>query len=95
VQQLITHTSGLGYWFWSTVLLEWEKTTGIPNVVAGVRSSLTAPLLADPGTAFIYGINTDWLGQVVEAVTGSPGCGHQAGHHRPARHGPHHVPDER
>jgi methyl acetate hydrolase len=70
VQQLITHTSGLGYWFWSTVLLEWEKTTGIPNVVAGVRSSLTAPLLADPGTAFIYGINTDWLGQVVEAVTG-------------------------
>jgi methyl acetate hydrolase len=70
VQQLITHTSGLGYWFWSTVLLEWEKTTGIPNVVAGVRSSLTAPLLADPGTAFIYGINTDWLGQVVEEVTG-------------------------
>jgi methyl acetate hydrolase len=70
VQQLITHTSGLGYWFWSTELVEWEKTTGIPNVVAGVRSSLTAPLLADPGTAFIYGINTDWLGQVVEAVTG-------------------------
>ena len=36
--------------------MEWEEFTGIPNVVAGVRSSLTAPLLADPGTAFIYGI---------------------------------------
>jgi methyl acetate hydrolase len=70
VQQLLTHTSGLGYWFWNSELVEWETSTGIPNVVAGVRSSLTAPLLADPGTAFIYGINIDWLGQVIEAVTG-------------------------
>ena len=70
VRQLITHTSGLGYWFWSEDLVEWEKATGVPNVVAGVRSSLTAPLLADPGSAFIYGINIDWLGQVIEAVTG-------------------------
>ena len=59
-----------GYWFWNSKLVEWEQSTGIPNVVAGVRSSLTAPLLADPGTAFIYGINIDWLGQVIEAVTG-------------------------
>ncbi len=70
VRQLITHTSGLGYWFWSEDLVEWEKATGVPNVVAGVRSSLTGPLLADPGSAFIYGINIDWLGQVIEAVTG-------------------------
>jgi len=45
--------------------------TGVPNVVAGSAASLTAPLLADPGDAFIYGINTDWLGKVVEAVTGT------------------------
>ncbi len=70
VKQLITHTSGLGYWFWSDRLVKWEEVTGVPNVVAGVRSSLTAPLLTDPGTAFIYGINIDWLGQVIEAVTG-------------------------
>jgi methyl acetate hydrolase len=70
VRQLLTHTSGLGYWFWSDLLVQWEKVTGVPNVVAGSRDSFKAPLLADPGTAFIYGINTDWLGQVVEAVTG-------------------------
>jgi methyl acetate hydrolase len=70
VRQLITHTSGLGYWFWSDLLVQWETVTGIPNVVAGSRKSFQAPLLADPGTAFVYGINTDWLGQVVEAVTG-------------------------
>ncbi len=70
VRNLVTHTSGLGYWFWSDDLVKWERVTGIPNVVAGSASCLQAPLLADPGTAFIYGINTDWLGKVVEAVTG-------------------------
>jgi len=30
------------------------------------------PLLADPGTTFIYGSNTDWLGKVVEAASGLP-----------------------
>jgi CubicO group peptidase (beta-lactamase class C family) len=72
VKQLITHTSGLGYWFWSGDLVQWEKISGIPNVMAGSRASLRAPMVADPGTAFIYGINTDWLGQVIEAVTGLP-----------------------
>jgi methyl acetate hydrolase len=70
IRQLLTHTSGLGYWFWNEPLVRWEKVTGVPNVVAGLRSCLTAPLLADPGTRFNYGINTDWLGQVIEAVTG-------------------------
>jgi methyl acetate hydrolase len=71
VRNLITHTSGLGYWFWSEDLVRWEKATGIPNVVAGSSTSFSAPLLNDPGEAFVYGINTDWLGQVVEAVTGA------------------------
>jgi len=70
VRQLLTHTSGLGYWFWNGDLVRWQEATGIPTVVAGVKASLRAPLVADPGTAFIYGINTDWLGQVIEAVTG-------------------------
>jgi CubicO group peptidase (beta-lactamase class C family) len=70
VRHLITHTSGLGYWFWSERLVRWEKLTGVPNVVAGSRASFTAPMLTDPGEEFIYGINIDWLGKVVEAVTG-------------------------
>ncbi len=70
VRNLITHTTGLGYWFWSEDLVRWESATGIPNVVAGTSASFSAPMLADPGEAFIYGISTDWLGKVVEAVTG-------------------------
>src|SRR5580692_5098007 len=60
VKDLITHTAGLGYWFWSEDLVRWEKATGVPNVVAGSSTSFSAPLLNDPGEAFVYGINTDW-----------------------------------
>jgi len=70
VRQLITHTAGLGYWFWSPDLVKYEKVTGIPNVVPGNADAFKAPMLHDPGTRFTYGINTDWLGRVVEAVTG-------------------------
>ncbi|MFC4950620.1 serine hydrolase domain-containing protein [Pseudonocardia sp. GCM10023141] len=70
VKQLVTHTSGLGYWFWSEDLVKWEAATGTPNVLAGANVIFTAPLLADPGTRYIYGINTDWLGKVVEATSG-------------------------
>ncbi|MGY1671721.1 serine hydrolase domain-containing protein [Geodermatophilus sp. SYSU D00710] len=70
VHHLITHTSGLTYWFWNAEMVRWESTTGTPNVLSGRRTCLSAPLVADPGTRFEYGINTDWLGLVVEAVCG-------------------------
>ena len=71
VHQLVTHTSGLGYWFWSEDLKRYEQVTGVPNVVPGSAEAFRAPLLADPGTRYVYGINTDWLGKVVEAVAGT------------------------
>lgn len=70
VLQLVTHTTGLGYWFWNDQLVKWEAATGIPNVVPGSAEAFKAPLTAHPGDAFVYGINTDWLGKVVEAVAG-------------------------
>lgn len=68
IQHLLTHTSGLGYWFWNDQLVKYEAVTGIPNVVPGSAEAFKAPLVADPGTHFSYGINTDWLGRVIEAV---------------------------
>ncbi|MHC1559318.1 serine hydrolase domain-containing protein [Actinomycetospora sp. C-140] len=70
VKHLLTHTSGLSYWFWNADIKRYEELTGLPNVVPGDRAALRAPLVADPGTRFEYGINTDWLGLVVEAVEG-------------------------
>jgi methyl acetate hydrolase len=71
VKQLLTHTSGLGYWFFSPDIVKWESVTDTPNVLSGSKVIFTAPLVADPGTRFVYGINTDWLGQVIEAASGS------------------------
>jgi methyl acetate hydrolase len=70
VRQLITHTSGLGYWFFNEDLVRWEAVTGTPNVMSGDEVIFKAPLVADPGTRYEYGINTDWLGRVVEAASG-------------------------
>jgi methyl acetate hydrolase len=70
VRQLVTHTTGLGYWFFSEELMRWESVTGTPNVLSGSNAIFTAPLLADPGSTYIYGINTDWLGKVVESAGG-------------------------
>ena len=71
VHQLVTHTTGLGYWFWNEDLVRYEAATGIPNVVPGSMDAFKAPMTADPGTTYVYGINTDWLGRVVEAVAGT------------------------
>ncbi len=70
VRQLMTHTTGLGYWFWNADLVKYEKVTGTPNAGSGSAEAFRAPMVADPGTQFVYGINTDWLGKVVEAVAG-------------------------
>src|SRR4051794_17554823 len=70
VRQLASHTSGLSYWFWNADIVRWEALTGTGNVLAGTADAFTAPLVADPGTKLEYGINTDWLGLVVEAVSG-------------------------
>lgn len=70
VHQLVTHTSGLGYFFWNDQLVKYEAATGIPNVVPGTMEAFKAPMVADPGTQYVYGINTDWLGRVVESVAG-------------------------
>jgi len=70
VRQLASHTSGLSYWFWNADIDRYEQVTGVPNVMPGSDDAFKAPLVADPGTRFEYGINTDWLGRIVEAVSG-------------------------
>jgi methyl acetate hydrolase len=71
VRHLVTHTSGLGYWIWSADIDRYEQLTDVPNVLPGRVEAFRSPLLFDPGERFEYGINTDWLGRVVEAVSGA------------------------
>jgi CubicO group peptidase (beta-lactamase class C family) len=70
VRHLLTHTSGLAYWFSNADALRYHALAGIPDPTTGMRAFLEMPLMTDPGTRWEYGTSTDWLGQVVEAVSG-------------------------
>ena len=70
VRHLVTHTSGLAYWFFNADIDRYEQVTGLPNMLPGTNEMFKAPLVADPGDRLEYGINTDWLGRVVEAISG-------------------------
>jgi CubicO group peptidase (beta-lactamase class C family) len=70
IRQLMCHTSGLGYPFTSPHLLRYMQREGLDDPFQSDRRVLHVPLVADPGTAWIYGTSIDWLGQVIEAVSG-------------------------
>jgi CubicO group peptidase (beta-lactamase class C family) len=71
VKHLVTHTSGLGYWFFSDELARWEAATGNPPLISGDAKALGTPMVHDPGARYTYGINSDILGKIVEAVSGA------------------------
>ena len=70
IRQLMTHTAGLGYFFTNEKLLRYLELTGEPSPLSGEKRSLSVPMVNDPGTVWEYGVNTDWLGLVVEKITG-------------------------
>ena len=70
IRQLATHTAGCGYFFLNEDLFRYGEQTGLPSPLSGLKASLVGPLARDPGTVWEYGVNTDWLGLVVEAVSG-------------------------
>jgi CubicO group peptidase (beta-lactamase class C family) len=60
----------LGYYFLNEKLKRYHELTGEPHPLTGRKRSLSAPLVNDPGTAWEYGVNTDWLGLIVEKLSG-------------------------
>ena len=70
LRQLMNHTSGCGYHFLNEKLYTYCTDHGWPHVLQGKKQAISAPLVHDPGTVWEYGVSTDWLGQVVEAVSG-------------------------
>src|ERR1700681_1859104 len=54
LRHLLTHTAGFTYSIWSEPMTQFEKVTGTPFI----------------GECWVYGINIDWVGKAVEAVSG-------------------------
>lgn len=70
LNDLMLHTAGFSYEFFSADDLRYRTAKGIPTVVACTFDTVRTVLLHDPGTAWSYGVNIDWLGKVIEAVRG-------------------------
>lgn len=70
VRQLLSHTSGYGYAFWNEDLRRLQDERGTGVVPSSWEELEATPLLFDPGTAWAYGISTDVLGKMIEAVSG-------------------------
>lgn len=71
VRHLLTHTAGFGYETFNPLLRDVVAVGLVPSIDAGHDGFLQAPLVFDPGDRWHYGINTDWLGRLVETVRGS------------------------
>lgn len=60
LRHLLTHTSGFAYDIWDQRLLQFNK---------GPRSAVP-PLMREPGEAWEYGTSIDWVGRIVETISG-------------------------
>ena len=70
LRNLMAHTAGNGYHFWDANVKRYQEVEGLPGIIECRESTLTTPLMFDPGTAWEYGMNIDWVGKAIEAVSG-------------------------
>lgn len=70
VRQLLTHTSGFVYEIFDPEMQSYVASGAVPSISQGDDGFLKAPLMFDPGTRWEYGISIDWLGKLVEKISG-------------------------
>jgi methyl acetate hydrolase len=70
LKHLLTHSAGYCYNIWNADMGKYMEHAGIPGVTTCENKALSLPLSFDPGERWEYGINIDWAGKAVEAVSG-------------------------
>lgn len=70
LRHLLTHTAGFGYEFWNADVVRYQQVKGLPPIISCMDATLQLPLQFDPGENWEYGINIDWVGKAIEAVSG-------------------------
>jgi methyl acetate hydrolase len=70
LRQLLTHTAGYSYEIFNPAIAQYQAATNTPGITTCKNAALTTPLLFDPGDRWEYGINIDWVGKMVEVVSG-------------------------
>jgi methyl acetate hydrolase len=72
LRHLLTHTSGFSYEVWDANTQRYVEATGMPSILSSKIAALRTPLAFDPGDCWLYGVNIDWVGRIVEAISGQP-----------------------
>jgi methyl acetate hydrolase len=70
LRHLLTHSAGFAYEIWEPAVARYQTATGTPGITTCTNAALTTPLMFDPGERWQYGINIDWVGKMVEAMSG-------------------------
>ncbi len=70
LKHLMTHTAGFTYEMWNADMRRYVEASGVPPIISGKLAAYRRPLSFDPGERWEYGINIDWIGRVIEAVSG-------------------------
>jgi CubicO group peptidase (beta-lactamase class C family) len=76
VRDLLRHTAGLTYGFFSDTLVDQEyrkaRVLSDLNLAEFVTNLTKIPLLYEPGTRWHYSVSVDVLGRLVEVLSGKP-----------------------
>lgn len=68
-RHLITHMSGLGYWFTHPLLMKWRQS--YPGKDSNrLTERFNYPLVFEPGQGWLYGNSLDWAGVAVSRLNG-------------------------
>src|SRR5437016_11023668 len=70
LRHLLTHTAGFSYEIWDANMVRYVKASGMPSTATGKVASIRMPLVFEPGEKWEYGVNIDWVGRLVESVSG-------------------------
>lgn len=73
ILHLMTHTTGLAYDFFEEDMLKWRMAVDSPpasTMNVSTKEIFSPPFLFEPGQEHCYGLNTDRLGFVIEAIEG-------------------------
>jgi CubicO group peptidase (beta-lactamase class C family) len=70
LRHLMTHTAGFTYDLFNSDTGKYMEKTDTPGIISCLNAALTTPLATEPGTRWEYGINIDFVGKAIEAVSG-------------------------
>ncbi|KAH7376626.1 beta-lactamase family protein [Plectosphaerella cucumerina] len=70
LRMLLNHTAGFGYAFEDEKLAHYGQPVGLDDFCGELSDLLRRPLVNHPGETFQYGTSMDWVGILIERVTG-------------------------